>query len=405
MRLPLLLALSVVALCGWPPSWSVRSAAAGESDLCAAAIRREEVATGIPRGLLRAVALTESGRRDPDGGGFAPWPWTVNNGGEGRYLASREEAAALVERLRGEGRRNIDVGCMQVNLLHHPGAFADMAEALDPRTNVAYGARFLAALQAETGSWERAVERYHTAEPARGGAYRERVYAHWDGAGATARPPPVVLAGASGGWTAACLLAPASAKLPRATADAAGATPAATPVAWNGNVRLPPKRTAGPPGRFFPIVFGPRPVVVASAAPATAASRPTTGRSGFALPKRGRVPTVLGSDRVVPGAVGPTTRASPARGAVAAAAPRPAADPVTAESGIARAASLPRSARLPPVTPVVEPAPGRIAFMAGGWLTPAAGPPLVAGARPARPRGVRPVRPIAAVAGPRPSPD
>ena len=83
-------------------------------------------------------------------------------------FASKAEAIAHVERLKAAGERNIDVGCMQINLMHHPDAFASLDEAFEPTRNVAYGARFLGALEQETSSWERAVERYHTADPGRG---------------------------------------------------------------------------------------------------------------------------------------------------------------------------------------------------------------------------------------------
>ena len=68
---------------------------------------------------------------------------------------------------------------MQINLMHHPDAFASLDDAFEPTRNVAYGARFLGALKQETSSWERAVERYHTADPGRGRAYREKVYQRW----------------------------------------------------------------------------------------------------------------------------------------------------------------------------------------------------------------------------------
>ena len=50
---------------------------------------------------------------------------------------------------------------MQINLMHHPDAFASLEEAFEPTRNVAYGARFLGQLRDETQSWTRAVERYH----------------------------------------------------------------------------------------------------------------------------------------------------------------------------------------------------------------------------------------------------
>jgi hypothetical protein len=142
----------------------------------------------LPSGLLTAIAAAESGRYDRMRRAMAPWPWTVNNAGIGRYFASKEEAIAHVERLKAAGERNIDMGCMQINLMHHPDAFGSLDEAFEPTRNVAYGARFLRALERETESWARAVERYHTADPDRGRAYRERVYQRW--ARAPAGDPP-----------------------------------------------------------------------------------------------------------------------------------------------------------------------------------------------------------------------
>jgi hypothetical protein len=171
-------------------SAAVASPGPDDADLCGAAIARSEAAGTLPAGLLRAVAVNESGRYDRGGRGVAPWPWTVNNAGDGRYFASKEEAIAHVERLRAAGERNIDVGCMQINLMHHPDAFASLDDAFEPSRNVAYGARFLGDLREETLSWERAVERYHTADPERGRAYRERVYERWARGGPTPAEAP-----------------------------------------------------------------------------------------------------------------------------------------------------------------------------------------------------------------------
>jgi len=63
-----------------------------------------------------------------------PWPWTINAEGQGPYFATRAEAISAVQRLQEQGVRSIDVGCMQVNLLHHPQAFATMEQAFDPPT-------------------------------------------------------------------------------------------------------------------------------------------------------------------------------------------------------------------------------------------------------------------------------
>ena len=41
---------------------------------------------------------------------------------------------------RAQGARSIDVGCMQVNLLHHADAFASLEQAFDPVANARYAA-------------------------------------------------------------------------------------------------------------------------------------------------------------------------------------------------------------------------------------------------------------------------
>lgn len=155
--------------------------AASPGARCLAAIAAAERAEGIPPGLLRAIAIVESGRPDPESGGrLAPWPWSINAAGTGRAFATKQEAIAAVEALRAEGVRSIDVGCGQVNLLHHPNAFASLEDAFDPAANMAYAARFLRGLAASAGgSWARAAAGYHSQTPALGGVYALRVMAVW----------------------------------------------------------------------------------------------------------------------------------------------------------------------------------------------------------------------------------
>ena len=164
---------------------------------CAAAIRQVESRSSLPRGLLNAVALTESGRWRQDQRVVTPWPWTVNSEGEGHYFDSAGAAMAFVTGLQRRGVRSMDVGCMQINLLHHPEAFASLQDAFDPLSNVAYGARFLTDLRVGTNSLDRAVERYHSADPERGQDYRLRVYARWKG---DAPAPSTGWGTASAGW-------------------------------------------------------------------------------------------------------------------------------------------------------------------------------------------------------------
>ena len=148
----------------------------------------------IPDGLLRAIGRAESGRRDPATGRFAPWPWAINAEGRGRLFDTQAEALAGARALQATGIASIDVGCYQVNLVHHPAAFATLEDGFDPGRNADYAARFLAALRAKTGAWESAVAAYHSATPERGNPYRDRVLAFWGSPGTSlpaAGPAPI----------------------------------------------------------------------------------------------------------------------------------------------------------------------------------------------------------------------
>jgi hypothetical protein len=160
--------------------------------LCAAAIAAAERHSGLPAGLLGAIAKVETGRRAPDGS-VQPWPWSFNAAGDGRYIASKAEAMQEVRGLQARGIRSIDIGCMQVNLLHHPNAFADLEAGFDPATNVAYAVRYLRELQARTGDWNQAVALYHSATPERGLIYQQRVMAALSGQGFVPGPAPGVI--------------------------------------------------------------------------------------------------------------------------------------------------------------------------------------------------------------------
>src|SRR5690606_17964364 len=76
--------------------------------------------------------------------------------------------------------KSIDVGCMQVNLHHHPNAFATLDDAFDPQQNVAYAASFLSNLHQSSGSWRVAASHYHSKTPERGNLYVGRVYDSWN---------------------------------------------------------------------------------------------------------------------------------------------------------------------------------------------------------------------------------
>ena len=181
MRFALLLCLLAAPAFAAPP--------ATPSAVCEPAIAAAERTAHTAPGLLTAIGLVESGRRDPHTGQRRPWPWTVTAEGVGTYYASKAEAIAAVQALQGRGVTSIDVGCMQVNLQYHPTAFRSLDEAFDPGPNATYAARFLNSLFAKLRDWPEAAAAYHSMSPGPNAAYAKLIAAVWSGA-----PVPVVRA-------------------------------------------------------------------------------------------------------------------------------------------------------------------------------------------------------------------
>ena len=223
---------------------------------CRAAIAAAEGQFGIPAGLMAAIGRVESGRRGADGR-IAPWPWSIDAAGSGQVFATKAAAIAAVRALQGRGVRSVDVGCMQVNLMHHPDAFPTLDAAFDPAANVAYAARFLRQLRAQTGSWPAAAAMYHSATPALAADYQRKVMAAW----------PAVLA--EGGGSAQPAI-PRAAALPAVGGVAAGGV-------WGG--RVLPRAPGGPPP-----LAGPRGRGLAAY---RAAPVPLAGPLQMPLPRRG----------------------------------------------------------------------------------------------------------------------
>lgn len=147
--------------------------------LCTSYLPRQEREYGIPVHLLAAIASTESGRYNKELGLSLPWPWTINVDGKGYFFDTKEEAIAAVRDLQARGYQSIDVGCMQVNLHHHPNAFSNLEQAFDPAYNVAYAAYFLKQNFQDEGSWRKATADYHSRSPIFGEPYAHLVFSAW----------------------------------------------------------------------------------------------------------------------------------------------------------------------------------------------------------------------------------
>jgi hypothetical protein len=130
-------------------------AAQNESWACEKHLALVSEKEGVPLGVLYAVGLTESGRKSK------LHPYALNIEGETIFAKSGEEALAVFLKARKQGKKLIDLGCMQVNHYYHGANFRSPAEMLIPEKNIVYAARFLKQLKQEQGSWTMAVARYH----------------------------------------------------------------------------------------------------------------------------------------------------------------------------------------------------------------------------------------------------
>jgi hypothetical protein len=108
-----------------------------------------------------------------------PWPWVIDADGVGQFFATKAQAVAAVAALQAQGVHSIDVGCMQVNLMHHADAFTSLDQAFDPFANTAFAARFLNVLYNRTGSWPKSIAAYHSDTPLFADEYQRRVLAMW----------------------------------------------------------------------------------------------------------------------------------------------------------------------------------------------------------------------------------
>lgn len=116
----------------------------------------------LPKDLLHAVSLQESQLMYPKHNISIVWPWTVNVNSKGYYFRTKAEAVRFTKIKLRAGIKNIDVGCMQVNLKYHPNAFNSIEQAFSPKKNIAYAAKLLKSNYLKSKDWSKAVGNYHS---------------------------------------------------------------------------------------------------------------------------------------------------------------------------------------------------------------------------------------------------
>lgn len=136
---------------------------------CQAIINHFEKLYGIPDKLLASIATVESRNS----------PWAVYALKKSRFFSSQEAAIEYIQKLKAKGVKNINIGCMQINLQSHGRRFKNLTDILPPYHNIAYAAKLMKVLYAQYGSWEAAVKHYHSSSSLYNVSYKDRVFSVW----------------------------------------------------------------------------------------------------------------------------------------------------------------------------------------------------------------------------------
>ena len=143
---------------------------------CRKEIDRIERKFKIPYKLLSAISITESGRTV--NGQFVAWPWAFNVSGKSFYFENKKNAKLFLKEKISE-RKNIDIGCMQINYGYHKESFKNLENFIDPIQNISWAAKYLKTLYSRYNSWNIAISRYHSSNPERMKNYLLKVKNNW----------------------------------------------------------------------------------------------------------------------------------------------------------------------------------------------------------------------------------
>lgn len=155
------------------PSLELQARSATASEICDLAAQEAAQNSEVPLELLMAISRVETGRAH--GGNLEPWPWAINQAGQGHWFEDAGQAIGFANEQLAQGQENFDVGCFQINLHWHGENFGSIEDAFDPRNNAAYAAQFLTELFQSEGGWPEAVAAYHSRTPEEADAYLTKV--------------------------------------------------------------------------------------------------------------------------------------------------------------------------------------------------------------------------------------
>src|SRR5689334_10958769 len=129
-------ALFLLAICMFSSGTAFADANVCEREMVGASARYD-----VPLGVLYAVGMTESGRKD------SLQPNAMNIEGKAYFATDLADALAHVAEAQQSGIKMIDIGCMQINHYFHNAEFSSLSQMFDPHANVDYAARFLKQLR------------------------------------------------------------------------------------------------------------------------------------------------------------------------------------------------------------------------------------------------------------------
>jgi soluble lytic murein transglycosylase-like protein len=132
-------------------------------------IKLVEKDNSIPRGLLLAIAKTESNVN----------PYAINVNGKAVVASSMQEAVLVAKRALARGITNVDIGVMQVNYRWHKERFRSIEKMLDPKINIQYAGNLLLSLFRQHGTWYKAISYYHSANHEHHRKYSKKVVTAW----------------------------------------------------------------------------------------------------------------------------------------------------------------------------------------------------------------------------------
>ncbi len=149
-----------------------------DNKICEKNILEIERQIDIPKGLLKAIGLTESGRF-VNKSNRVIWPWTINAKTKSLFFDTKSQMLKFVNSEIEKGNYDFDVGCMQVNLKWHGKYFKKISDSIDPKTNISYATSFLYKLKTDYKTWTEAIKRYHSSNPNKNIKYHKKVLANW----------------------------------------------------------------------------------------------------------------------------------------------------------------------------------------------------------------------------------